>query len=467
MNNFRFTKMIAGVSPLLAKETVLSKIVNMVDAFTISLSTGFNDQNIKYINTLMNLDNSKTIILETKGHDVRVKNTVDVAVKKGQKITVDFSEFTQDGNKRIYIDYPHLDKLPVGSEIVFETSQTVLKVEKQIEDYAECVVLETKNKFVAQYDRVTLEHNEDSQSILNEQDKKHILWGKEYGTHILALSACCNAGHLQNAKIFLTEQNLGDMKILAKIETKEGLKNLTEITKEADGIILIADMLVPYLEKKTIYQLINEIRECGKPVFVKYIRNPSDKNHPLYDEEVIKKLTAQGVDGLMIEAMINEEDVYSNIDTVLTMMEKHELELDKKKLTRFDEENNEIRDYILYNAYRITQELPVRSIVCFTENGYTSARIASMNPKIPVITFTKSSDTYRFLSLIWGVRGYKISQSFNYENLKVIGKEMIRMVFKGNISLDDKILIVHANEGEMSVNNDMINGVELYHFKNM
>ena len=31
MNNFRFTKIIPGVSPTLAKETVLSKIINMVD----------------------------------------------------------------------------------------------------------------------------------------------------------------------------------------------------------------------------------------------------------------------------------------------------------------------------------------------------------------------------------------------------------------------------------------------------
>lgn len=247
MNNFRFTKMIAGVSPLLAKETVLSKIINMVDAFTITLSSGFDDQNRKYINTLMNLDNSKTIILETKGHDIRVKNTIDVPVKKGQKITVDFSEYTQDGTSKIYIDYPHLDTLPVGSEICFETSQIVLKVEKQIEDYAECVVLQAGTKAVMQYDRVTLEHYEASQSVLSERDKKDILRGMEYGTHILALSACCNAGHVQNAKLFLKEKNMGDMKVLAKIETEEGYRNLHEIQQVADGIILIADMLEPFL----------------------------------------------------------------------------------------------------------------------------------------------------------------------------------------------------------------------------
>jgi pyruvate kinase, alpha/beta domain protein len=90
-----------------------------------------------------------------------------------------------------------------------------------------------------------------------------------------------------------------------------------------------------------------------------------------------------------------------------------------------------------------------------------------LGPKIPIITFTQSKDTYRYLSLVWGVKGYKISQSFNYENLKKIGKEMIRMIFKGNISLDDKILILQANESVSSPKNDMINGIEFYNFKNI
>ena len=58
MNNFHFTKIIASVSPLLAKEIVLSKIINLVDVFSITLSHGFDDNNKKYIDTLMKLDNS-------------------------------------------------------------------------------------------------------------------------------------------------------------------------------------------------------------------------------------------------------------------------------------------------------------------------------------------------------------------------------------------------------------------------
>jgi hypothetical protein len=38
----------------------------MVDSFTLTLSRGFDENNKKYIDTLMKLENSKTVILETK-----------------------------------------------------------------------------------------------------------------------------------------------------------------------------------------------------------------------------------------------------------------------------------------------------------------------------------------------------------------------------------------------------------------
>ena len=139
-----------------------------------------------------------------------------------------------------------------------------------------------------------------------------------------------------------------------------------------------------------------------------------------------------------------------------------------KDLVRFDQKGEfEVRDYIIYNAFRTTKELDITAIICFSDNGYTAARLASLSPNIPILAFTQSTDTYRFFSLVWGTKGYKISQSFNYENLKRIGKEMIRIIFKGNISLDDKILIVQANENLNGDKNDMINGCEVYNFKNI
>ena len=125
MNNFRFTKIIAGVSPTLAKETVLSKIINMVDVFRITLSKGYDDNNKKYIDTLMKLDNSKTILLETKGIDIRVKNTLNIPVKVWDKLVFEYSEYTQDTDAKIYVDYADLGNLNEGDEIYAQQSGIV------------------------------------------------------------------------------------------------------------------------------------------------------------------------------------------------------------------------------------------------------------------------------------------------------------------------------------------------------
>ena len=468
MNNFRFTKIVASVSPILAKETVLSKIVNMVDAFTLTLSRGFDDNNKKYIDTLMKLDNSKTIILETKWNEVRIKNIGNFGVKEWQKVVVEYSEYTQENQNKIYIDYPNMDLITVGSEIRFVQSWVVMKVENHIEDAVECTVTQAKEKHIFQYDRCLLEHNEDPIETLLERDEKDILWWLEYGVHIISMSACYSAEHIQAAKDFLKEKNNWEMKVFAKIETRKWLDNLQEIVEVADGITLVADFIQPLLTKEeTLDDLIQYIRWKGVPVLINYACRTSQSDYPLSQDEQLQYLCGQCVDGVYLEPMIIEDEVFDAIEKLETTLEKYELKYQPKNPARFDEKDFEIRDYIIFNAYRITQELDVRAIVCFTENWYTAARIASLNPAVPIITFTKSTHTYRFLNVVRGLKWYKISQSFNYENLKRIWKEMIRIIFKWNISLDDKVLIVQSNELNNDIKSDMINGIELYQFKNI
>jgi pyruvate kinase len=111
------------------------------------------------------------------------------------------------------------------------------------------------------------------------------------------------------------------------------------------------------------------------------------------------------VDGLMLEIMIQEDDPLDIITNVSELLAKYELEIDEDKTARFYEDSDFIvRDYIIYNANRITTEVDVKAIVCYTENGYTTAKLSSLAPRVPVIAFTKSDETYRYLNTLWGVR---------------------------------------------------------------
>ena len=468
MNNFRFTKIIAGVSPTLAKETVLSKVINMVDAFRITLSKGYDDNNKKYIDTLMKLDNSKTVILETKGIDIRIKNTWDLAVKKWDKWTAEFSDYAQEWLNKIYIDYPELWNLKEGTIITCQQSNVELKVLETKEDTAEVEVIEAGKGKIIQYDRVLFRDlNNFAEDEISEKDKKDILRWLEYGSHVLGVSCTNSANHIKSAREFLENNNAKDMKIFAKIETENWLKNLDSILEVADGIIFWIDAF-PSLKKEDIIEIIRKIKDAGKPILLTKVAVEywADFEKKFWDE--ILEYSKEAVDGIMLETFLIEDEVFDAIEKTGNILSDIENKLNEKALKRFEKEwDFEVRDYIIYNAFRSWNELGIKTAICFTENGYTASRFSSLAPKIPVITFTQSKETYRYLSLVWWVKGYKISQSFNYENLKKIWKEMIRMIFKWNISLDDKILILQANETIDSEKWDMINGIELYNFKNI
>ncbi len=179
-------------------------------------------------------------------------------------------------------------------------------------------------------------------------------------------------------------------------------------------------------------------------------------------------LCSLGIDAFALETFINEDEVFDTIQEIAKLSSEYELNIENHIIKNYDKETESIvRDYIIYSAYRVTEELKTKSIVCFTKNGDTPSKLVSFGPRIPIIAFTKNEEVYRFLNLVWGVKAYKISPSFNYENLKKIGKEMIRIIFKGNISLDDIIVIVQANEVKKDERSDMINGIEVYKFKNI
>jgi pyruvate kinase len=53
---------------------VLSKVINNIDAFRMNLSHGDEDTKRRYIDIIHKLDSSKTIILDTRGPEIRTKN---------------------------------------------------------------------------------------------------------------------------------------------------------------------------------------------------------------------------------------------------------------------------------------------------------------------------------------------------------------------------------------------------------
>lgn len=468
MWNFHYAKIIASVWPTLAKETVLSKIINMVDVFKISLSGWFDDNNKKYIDTIMKLDNSKTIMLETKWNDIRVKNVMDLTLREKSTVTLDYSEYAQEQDKKIFVDAPFLTSLPVGQIIKFQQSNIILKIKTKKDQDISCEVVKWGR--LLQFDKVLFDKYDFGVQSISEKDKKDIEWGLEYWIHVVSCSLVYSKKEVLDMKSFLTLKNADKMKVFARIETKESLDNFDEILDVADWVILCVDCISELLTKKktTVEQLIKRAKSIWKPVVMTFSMVFTKNKCKLVNEDQIMSFSAFWVDAYMLDTILQEDDALDIITDLSDTIDKHELKFKMPEIKPFYKDDDfMIRDYILFSAYRIVDEIWVKAIVSYTENGYATARLSSLNPKVPLIAFTKSDETYRYLNMLRWVKWYKISQTFNYENLKRVWKEMIRIIFKWNISLDDKIIIVQANEMMKNEKTNMINWVELYKFKNI
>ena len=77
-----FGKIGCPIGNALGKETVLSKAINNIDVFKIKLSNAYDDSKTKYVQMVNKLDSGKSIMLELKGPEIRVKNLNSITIKK-------------------------------------------------------------------------------------------------------------------------------------------------------------------------------------------------------------------------------------------------------------------------------------------------------------------------------------------------------------------------------------------------
>ncbi|MEI7920121.1 MAG: pyruvate kinase [bacterium] len=124
-----------------------------------------------------------------------------------------------------------------------------------------------------QFDRVFFQNYDLKLPFLSDRDKKDILWGLEYGVHIMAPSVVKTSEDIIELKQFLTSKNAEKMKILAKIETEEALDNIDTILDISDGAIFVFEKIEKAMKarKLTEHMLVQKCKVIGKPAIVTFV----------------------------------------------------------------------------------------------------------------------------------------------------------------------------------------------------
>jgi len=106
-------------------------VINNIDTFRINLSHGDEETKKKYINMIVKLDSSKTIMLDTRGPEVRTRNKEELILKKGQEVPIEHAEFFKDDYETLYIDYALTHEIPEGTIIDIDNGTILIEVKNK------------------------------------------------------------------------------------------------------------------------------------------------------------------------------------------------------------------------------------------------------------------------------------------------------------------------------------------------
>ncbi len=463
-----FVKIWCPIWNELSKETVLSKVINNIDLFKIRLDSAYDDTKTKSVHMISKLDNGKSIILELKWWEIRTRNLYPLNIKKWKAIPIVSSKSFEDNENALLIDHENVSA--VKSDISKITIwDHIVNINRDKDNNV--LVQSLSDISIEPNTLVTTEDMQTWPEFLTARDKRDIVRGIKNNINMIIIPYINTIEDIKNVSDYVHINQWSHIKKLIKIQTKSSLENIEWFLPHVDGFLLSEDDILKITWKdnyeKTVQQIIDVSNLDGKPVILT-LNSIKLKQNWNQVEDTIKKYVWYGISCFMFDDKIVEfEDAIDIISAFYEKVVDNQF-VNKKPITYNQAKIHpqyEINDYIIFTWYRAINELNIKAVICYTENGYTASRIASYRPDVPIIAFTKNDDTYRYLNLLWSVKWYKIWANFDYNNIKQMWKEIVRMMFKWNIILEDKIMVIHASS--VLSHENVINGVEIYKFRDI
>lgn len=461
-----FVKIWCPIWNELSKETILSKVINNIDVFKIKLDSAYDNTKTKSVHMISKLDSGKSVILELKWSEVRTRNLHPINIKKWEEISLKYSKSFEDEKGTLLIDYENIAFIKSSTKDITIWNEVFDIRLKEDEIYIKSRV----DAYIPPNTLVVLDELETLEDFLTARDKRDIVWGIKNNINMVIIPYIKDIQDMQHVSDYMYLNQGAHIKKLIRVQTREALQNIESLLPYIDGFVIYEDDMIRLKwtdYEKSIEEIVNISNLDWKPIIL-WLNSIKVKQKWDNIDSIIKKYVSYGVSCFMFSDEIVEFD--DAIETISAFYEKvvNNQFVDKPIITYEKAKIHpqyEINDYIVYAWYRAIHELGIKAVICYTENGYTAARIASYRPDIPIIAFTKNDDTYRYLNLLWSVKWYRIWSNFDYNNIKQMGKEIVRMMFKWNIVLEDKIMVVHASS--MLNQENIINWLEIYKFRDI
>ncbi len=361
------------------------------------------------------------ILLDTKGPEIRtgiLKDGKKITLKEGQTFVLTTEEIVGDENK-VSITYEGLaEDVDAGKTILIDDGLIGLKV---VSIRGRDIVCEVINGGeLGERKGVNVPNVPVRLPAITEKDKEDIKFGVEQGIDFIAASFVRNAECVLEIRAFLKELDAPYTPIIAKIENAEGIRNIDEIIRAADGIMVARGDLgveipaeeVPYLQKMMIQKCNSNFKTVitATQMLDSMIRNPrptraevTDVANAVYDGTDAVMLSGETAQGKYpLEALQMMVHIIENTEQHLeyeTMLEKAGGHL-----------KSGLSSAIGYSSVLAASNLNAKCIITPTVTGATTRVVSNLRPRQDILGVTPNERTLRRMSIYWGVRPLKSMQ---------------------------------------------------------
>ncbi|KAK0139122.1 Pyruvate kinase PKLR [Merluccius polli] len=361
------------------------------------------------------------IALDTKGPEIRtglVKGSVEqeVQLEKGAHVRVVTAEGDRDhtDGSVVWVDYPSLPKvIQKGGVIYIDDGLIALKVLETGPDWVDTVVeaggvlCSRKGVNLPGCDLLDM-------PAVSEQDEADLRFGVAQGVDMVFASFIRSAHDVQEVRRALGAHG-HYVKVISKVESRQGVQNFDEILAESDGVMVARGDLgieIP-AEKVFIAQkmMTGRCNSAGKPVICATQMLESMVSHPrptraeggdvanaVLDGADCVMLSGETAKGLFpVEAVAMMHSICREAEAAIF---HHQLFEELRRLTPLSSDPTEVT---AIGAVESSFKCCAGAIIVLTTTGRAAHLLSRYRPRCPIVAVTRSPQVARQSQLLRGV----------------------------------------------------------------
>ena len=422
------TKVVCTMGPNTNDRELLKKLIeNGMDVARFNFSHGDHEEQKSRMDLLkelrQELNTNTAILLDTKGPEIRtgvLKGGKRIMLKAGEQFTLTTEEIEGDESK-VSITYAGLvQDVDAGRVILIDDGLIELKVVGKSEKEIFCEVINGGE--LGERKGVNVPNVAVRLPAITEKDKDDIRFGVEQGIDFIAASFVRNAECVLEIKAYLKELGAPYVPIIAKVENAEGIKNIDEIIRAADGVMVARGDLgveipaeeVPYLQKMIIQKCNMNFKTVitATQMLDSMMRNPRPTRAEVTD---VANAVYDGTDAVMLSGETAQGKYpLEALQMMVHIIQNTEQHLDYEGMLEKTGGHlkSGVSSAIGYSSVLAASNLNAKCIITPSVSGATARVVSNLRPRQVILGVTPNERTLRRMSIYWGVKPIK-SQAFN------------------------------------------------------